>query len=60
MPSERWHASAFLQWPTAIARQEEKLAVADEVAGLARDGETVGIGSGSTAYLSLWALAERV
>jgi ribose 5-phosphate isomerase A len=60
MPSERWHASAFLQWPTAIARQEEKLAVADEVAGLARDGETVGIGSGSTAYLALWALAERV
>jgi ribose 5-phosphate isomerase A len=59
MTSERWHASAFLQWPTAIARQEEKLAVADEVAGLARDGEIVGIGSGSTAYLALWALAER-
>jgi len=59
MPTERWHAASFLEWPTAIARQEEKLAVAEEVAGLARDGETVGIGSGSTAYLSLWALAER-
>src|SRR5258705_12849916 len=59
MPAEQCHEASFLQWPTAIARREEKLAVAEEVAGLARDGETVGIGSGSTAYLSLWALAER-
>jgi hypothetical protein len=27
--TENWHAASFVQWPTAIARREEKLAVAD-------------------------------
>lgn len=34
--------------------------VAQEIAGLAKDGDVIGAGSGSTVYLTLFALAQRV
>lgn len=53
-------ASALLPWPRQIAHLEVKLEVARRIAGGARDGEIVGIGSGSAAYLTLQAIGRRV
>jgi ribose 5-phosphate isomerase A len=54
-----WHASATLHWPATIANLEAKTRVAERVAAVLRDGETVGLGSGSAAYLALWAIGRR-
>lgn len=53
-------ASAVLRWPTAIANLDEKREVAHRAAAMVADGQTIGIGSGSAAYLVLWAIGERV
>jgi ribose 5-phosphate isomerase A len=53
-------ASAILRWPSEISQVEEKQAVAERAAGLVADGQTIGIGSGSAAYLALWAIGQRV
>ena len=55
-----WHASALLRWPEEIVHAEEKTVVARRAAALVQDGQTIGIGSGSASYLSLWAIGERV
>jgi len=55
-----WHASAILRWPEEIAHEQDKEAVAERAAGLVGEGQTIGIGSGSAAYLALWAIGERV
>src|SRR5262245_50679036 len=52
-------AVPFLQWPTAISNLEAKLLVAREVADMAKDGDVIGVGSGSSAYLALRAIGER-
>jgi len=54
------YASALLHWPTEIKNLEAKSVAADRVAAQAKDGETIGIGSGSNTYLALWAIGERV
>jgi ribose 5-phosphate isomerase A len=53
-------ASAILRWPTEITNLDAKLQVAAKVAGMLRDGEIIGMGSGSAAFLSLQAIGERV
>src|ERR1700753_410767 len=58
-PSEMY-ASSELRWPVEITHLEQKRAVAARVAAVARDGQTIGIGSGSNTYLVLWALGNRV
>jgi ribose 5-phosphate isomerase A len=55
----RWQAAPFLPWPSDISHADAKWRAAQRLAGIARDGEVIGIGSGSSAYLSLWAIAER-
>jgi ribose 5-phosphate isomerase A len=55
-----WQASATLRWPATIEHLPAKTRVAERVAAILRDGETVGIGSGSAAYLALWAIGRRV
>lgn len=57
--SRRWQAAPYLPWPTVIDHTEAKLRAAKELAEHVRDGDAVGIGSGSSAYLCLWAIAER-
>lgn len=57
--SDTPHAAPFLAWPASIASLEEKTPVAHEIAARAVDGEIVGIGSGTAAYLVLQRLAER-
>lgn len=49
-----------LPWSAPIAHKEGKAKVAKEIARLAQNGEIIGAGSGSTVYLALLALAERV
>jgi len=54
------HASSLLKWPESISNLAAKREVAEQVASYLVDGTVVGIGSGSTAYLSLFAIAHRV
>lgn len=54
------YASALLSWPTSITNLEQKQAVAARAADLVEAGQTIGIGSGSAAYLVLWAIGARV
>jgi ribose 5-phosphate isomerase A len=53
-------ASPLLPWPTAVAHLDEKIAVGERIASRARDGEIIGIGSGSAAYMTLQAIGRRV
>lgn len=55
----QWQVTAP-QWPGEISNREAKQKVAEEVAAHAADGDTIGIGSGSTSFLALLALARRV
>ncbi len=49
-----------LSWSTTITNREAKEKVAKEVANQAINGQVIGAGSGSTVYLALFALAERI
>ena len=49
-----------LQWSNAIINREGKEIVAQEIAAMAKDGDVIGAGSGSTVYLTLFALAQRI
>ena len=49
-----------LQWSNTIINRAGKEIVARKVAAMANDGDVVGAGSGSTVYLTLFALAERI
>ena len=54
------HLIKHLQWSDTIINREAKEHVAREIAAIAKDGETVGDGSGSTVYLTLFELARRI
>jgi ribose 5-phosphate isomerase A len=49
-----------IAWGKTIARRDEKEQVGSLVASLANDGDVVGVGSGSTAYVALLAIAQRM
>jgi ribose 5-phosphate isomerase A len=53
-------AAPYLHWPTEVERLDEKSAVAQSIADIPSDGDVIGIGSGSSAYLALRAIAKRV
>ncbi len=53
------HASQLLRWPQSISNLEEKQEVARRAAARVRDGQVIGIGSGSNAYLVLWEVGQR-
>ena len=57
---QNWHASPLLRWPREVKNLETKLQVADTVAAKVANGDIVGMGSGSAAYLTLWAIGRRV
>ncbi|TDQ04822.1 ribose 5-phosphate isomerase A [Labedaea rhizosphaerae] len=48
-----------LDWSGEITNLEPKLKVAELVAERVRDGDTIGVGSGSTAFLAIQAIAKR-
>lgn len=56
----QWQNLAVPNWQGSISNQAAKEAVAAEIAAHAQDGQVVGIGSGSTSFLALLALARRV
>lgn len=49
-----------LKWSDNITNREGKERVAAEIAAKVNNGEVVGVGSGSTVYLALVAIAERI
>ena len=49
-----------LQWSNTIINRAGKERIAKEVADIAKNGDIIGAGSGSTVYLTLFALAERI
>ena len=49
-----------LQWSDRIINREGKERIARELAVQVKDGEVIGAGSGSTVYLTLFAIAERI
>jgi len=50
----------LLKWSKSISRKEEKEAIADRLAAWVKDGDTIGIGSGSTSFLTLHSIARRI
>lgn len=51
---------SHLKWSNMIINRESKEIVAAEMAKHAQDHDVIGAGSGSTVYLTLFALAERI
>ena len=49
-----------LEWCKEISNREEKQKVADKFASMVKDGDIIGVGSGSTAYLALLKIADRI
>ncbi|MFB9274812.1 ribose 5-phosphate isomerase A [Cohnella cellulosilytica] len=49
-----------LQWTKEISNREQKEAVAAKIAERVRDGDVIGVGSGSTSYLALLAISKKV
>jgi ribose 5-phosphate isomerase A len=54
-----WQAAPYLPWPKAIDHAEAKWEAARSLAALVEEGQVIGIGSGSSAYLALRAIAAR-
>ncbi len=57
-----WDSSLIkhLQWSGEIINQIGKQKVAEQIAAMVKNGDVLGIGSGSTVYLALIAIAERI
>ena len=49
-----------LEWNGEISNKEEKERIANIVAGYAKDGDVIGVGSGSTSFLAIQAIAKRM
>ncbi|MDR1344039.1 MAG: ribose 5-phosphate isomerase A [Tannerellaceae bacterium] len=49
-----------LAWGKDITCKEEKEKVAGRIAAMVKDGDVLGVGSGSTAYMALLAIAARI
>lgn len=57
---EKLYAAPLLHWPQQVKNLEIKRKVGERAAAFLEDGTTIGIGSGSAAYLTLWAIGQRV
>ncbi|MEO7215661.1 ribose 5-phosphate isomerase A [Mucilaginibacter sp.] len=49
-----------LEWTATITNPIGKQKVAQQIAAMVKDGDILGVGSGSTVYLALLAIAERI
>jgi len=54
------HAAIYDKWPVAISNRAAKEELGRQMADKVQDGQVIGVGSGSTAYLAVHAIAERV
>jgi ribose 5-phosphate isomerase A len=57
-----WKSSLIqeLEWSAEIINQSGKQKVAQDIAAKVKDGDVLGVGSGSTVYLALLAIAQRI
>jgi ribose 5-phosphate isomerase A len=57
-----WNSNivSTLSWSGTIINLEGKQKVADEIAAKVKDGDILGVGSGSTVYVALQAIAKRI
>jgi ribose 5-phosphate isomerase A len=49
-----------LQWSSEIINPAGKQKVAQQIAAMVKDGDVLGVGSGSTVYMALLAISERI
>ncbi len=49
-----------LQWSSEISNREQKEKVAEKIAERVKNGDVIGVGSGSTSYLALLAISKKV
>lgn len=49
-----------LEWNGEIINKEQKEKIAEKIAKVAKDGDVIGFGSGSTSFLSAQAIAKRI
>jgi ribose 5-phosphate isomerase A len=49
-----------MEWPSEIINRSGKEKVAREIAAKVKDGDVLGVGSGSTVYVALLAIAEKI
>jgi len=49
-----------LTWTDTIINKEAKQKVADKIAAKVKDGDVLGVGSGSTSYMALVAIAQKI
>lgn len=56
----KWEQGNLIEWGSEIQNYEEKQIVARKVASMAKDGDIIGFGSGSTSFLAVKALACRI
>ncbi len=49
-----------LAWNDTIINREGKQKVAEKIAAKVKDGDVLGVGSGSTVYLTLFAIAQKI
>ena len=49
-----------LEWNGEISHLEEKQKIAEKIAKIAKDGDVIGVGSGSTSFLAIQAIANRM
>lgn len=54
------NAAVYNSWPVAISNRAAKEALGRQMAARVEDGQVIGVGSGSTAYLAVLAIGERV
>jgi len=55
-----WSGQSTPKWPGTISNEAAKAEIARKLVARASDGQVIGIGSGSTSFLALLALAQRV
>ncbi|NQU36192.1 MAG: ribose 5-phosphate isomerase A, partial [Actinobacteria bacterium] len=55
-----WSGLSTPKWPGKISNEAAKAKIASQLAARASDGQVIGIGSGSTSFLALLALGDRV
>jgi ribose 5-phosphate isomerase A len=49
-----------LRWSDTISNREGKQRLADRIAEKVKDGDVIGVGSGSTVYLALFAISKKI
>ncbi len=56
----KWETAARYDWTGTISNRPEKEEVARRIAGNVKNGDVIGVGSGSTSFLAIGAIAKRV